>query len=145
MKANIRCNRLSPLSSLGNVIKCERFDRKMTMSFMKSKVLLSVLNNSLLVPSLSITPDKNLTTFGSASALWFNSKTERFQKIVVMHISLSDACSSSCSKDPNRATSRIRFRGLKPGNNRLQTRTPRDEGQYQMQQIKCLVFTWQCD
>ena len=54
------------------MIECERFDRKMTMSFMKSKVLVLVLSNSLLVPSLSITPDKSLTTFGSASALWFD-------------------------------------------------------------------------
>ena len=58
--------------ALGNVIECERFNRKMTMSFMQSKVLLLVLSNSLLVPSLSITPDKSLTTFGSASALWFD-------------------------------------------------------------------------
>ena len=86
------------------MIECERFDRKMTMLFMKSKMLVLVLNNSLLIPSLSITPDKNLMTFGSASPLWFDSKTEIFRNIVVMHISLSDACSSSYSKDPNRAT-----------------------------------------
>ena len=107
-KANISLNILSALSALGNMIECERFHRKITISFIKFKVLELVTKDSIPIPNLSIMADKNLTIFGSASLPWFDSKSKRFQKIVVMHISLSDASSSSCFKNLNCVT-RIRL------------------------------------